>query len=32
MAQASAAATAGVQRAHWADVVARVDEILDPGR
>lgn len=27
---ASAAATSGVQRAHWADVAARVDEILDP--
>ncbi|HEU0055406.1 MAG TPA: zinc-dependent metalloprotease, partial [Longimicrobium sp.] len=29
-AQASAAATSGVQRAHWNDVVARVDAILDP--
>ncbi|MFL5381481.1 MAG: zinc-dependent metalloprotease, partial [Longimicrobiaceae bacterium] len=27
---ASAAATSGVQRAHWADVAARVDAILDP--
>lgn len=26
----ASAAPAGVQRAHWADVVARVDEILDP--
>lgn len=32
-AQAHAAASAaGVQRAHWADVVARVDDILDPAR
>jgi hypothetical protein len=29
-AQASASATSGIQRAHWADVAARVDEILDP--
>jgi hypothetical protein len=28
--RAAAAASAGVQRAHWADVAARVDEILDP--
>ncbi|HEV7591148.1 MAG TPA: zinc-dependent metalloprotease [Longimicrobium sp.] len=28
---ASAAATSGVHRAHWADVAARVDAILDPG-
>lgn len=27
---ASAAATSGLQRAHWADVAARVDDILDP--
>jgi len=26
----ASAAPAGVQRAHWADIVARVDEILDP--
>jgi hypothetical protein len=26
----AAAAPAGVQRAHWADVAARVDDILDP--
>lgn len=32
-AQAHAASSpAGVQRAHWADVVARVDDILDPAR
>ena len=30
-AQASAAATSGVHRAHWADVAARVDDILEPG-
>ncbi|HEX2191420.1 MAG TPA: zinc-dependent metalloprotease [Longimicrobiaceae bacterium] len=28
----AAAAPASVQRAHWADVAARVDEILDPRR
>ena len=27
---ASSAATSNVQRAHWADVAARVDAILDP--
>lgn len=30
--QRAAAAPAGVQRAHWADVVARIDNILDPAR
>jgi hypothetical protein len=30
-AQASAAASSGVHRAHWADVAARVDDILEPG-
>ncbi|HYJ80147.1 MAG TPA: zinc-dependent metalloprotease, partial [Longimicrobiaceae bacterium] len=29
-AQGNASATSGVQRAHWSDVVARIDEILDP--
>jgi hypothetical protein len=28
--QRAASAPAGVQRAHWADVAARVDDILDP--
>ncbi|HYH82490.1 MAG TPA: zinc-dependent metalloprotease, partial [Longimicrobium sp.] len=28
--RATASAPEGVQRAHWADVAARVDEILDP--
>jgi hypothetical protein len=28
----AAASTSGMQRAHWADVSARVDEILDPAR
>ena len=28
--RAAAAAPAGVQRAHWADVAARADDILDP--
>jgi hypothetical protein len=29
-AQANAAGGTGIQRAHWADVVARIDEILEP--
>jgi hypothetical protein len=28
--RAAASAPAGVQRAHWLDVAARVDDILDP--
>lgn len=31
-AQANAAGAAGIQRAHWTDVAARVDVILDPPR
>ena len=31
-AAANATSGSGVQRAHWADVVARIDEILDPSR
>jgi hypothetical protein len=30
--RAAASAPAGVMRAHWQDVVARADEILEPGR
>ena len=31
VAQSAAAGTAGVQRAHWRDIVARIDDVLEPG-